>query len=54
MSRKDYVLIANVIANTRNIEQTSRELYAQSFADALAATSERFDRERFIAACLRD
>lgn len=51
MSRKDFVLIAAVIANTRNIEATSRDLYAQAFADALAHANPSFDRERFLTAC---
>src|SRR5215471_6612029 len=54
MSKKDFILIAAVIANTRNIEATSRALYAESFADALATTNPRFDRERFITACLKE
>ena len=54
MSRKDFQLIAVVIANTRNIEATSRELYAQSFANALASAHPNFDRTRFLAACLKD
>lgn len=53
MTRRDFQLIAGVLAETRNIEETSRELYAAAFADALKSTNERFDRERFIAAAMR-
>ncbi len=53
MTRRDFQLIAGVLAETRNIEKTSRELYAAAFADALRSTNDRFDRERFLAAALR-
>lgn len=53
MTRRDFQLIAGVLAETRNIEATSRELYARAFADALVSTNERFDRERFLRAALR-
>ncbi len=53
MTRRDFQLIADVLAETRNIEATSRDLYVRAFADALKSTNERFDHERFIAAAMR-
>lgn len=52
MTRRDYVLIASVLANTARVERTSRVLLAVSFADALVSTNPRFDRGRFLAAAL--
>ena len=52
MTRRDFELIAGVLAETRNIEKTSRELYAAAFARALKGTNERFDADRFIRAAL--
>ncbi len=53
MTRRDFQLIAGVLAETRNIEATSRDLYVRAFADALKSTNPRFDRGRFERACLR-
>lgn len=53
MSKQDYVLIAAVLAETRNIEPTSRALYAGAFAEALAVKNPRFDAKRFLAAALK-
>ena len=53
MSKQDYVLIAAVLAETRNVEPTSRKLLAEAFAEVLALNNPRFDRERFIAAALK-
>lgn len=51
MSKKDYVLIAGVVANTPRVEETSRSLIAAALADAFASDNPNFDRKRFIAAC---
>jgi len=54
MSAKDLALIANVLNWTPRVEPTSRLLLAEAFAEALAATNPRFDRERFLAAALQN
>lgn len=59
MSRKDFELIANVIAEYRSEapgrdrkENAGSEI-ASRFADALQATNPRFDRARFLKACAK-
>jgi hypothetical protein len=56
MSKKDYELIARVLRESRALSTTSGKCYARElaadFAAELAATNPRFDRERFIAACM--
>jgi hypothetical protein len=58
MSKKDYELIARVLRFQRNHIVTSDEAIDQvdqlaaMFATELASTNPRFDRERFIAACM--
>lgn len=54
MTRRDFELIARVLDQTRNIEETSRRLYVEAFANALASTNPRFDRTRFERAALRE
>lgn len=54
MSRQHFQMIADVLANTPRVEAASREVLAEAFADALAATNERFDRKRFLAACMKN
>lgn len=51
MSRKDFELIARVL-RANSSETVVRETLALDFADELAATNGRFDRQRFLAACL--
>lgn len=60
MTRQDYELIARVLRDTYStahedcdeaIVQTDRAALAGAFADELAGTNERFDRERFLKAC---
>ncbi len=51
MTRRDFQLIAGVLAETRHIEETSRVLYVDAFARVLAETNPRFDRGRFARAC---
>lgn len=49
MTRKDFILIASVIAGLKD-----RETVALAFATALAAANSGFDRERFLKACLEE
>lgn len=51
MTRKDFQLIADVIATSWHASAESRRDMANDFADALENTNDRFDRERFLAAC---
>jgi len=46
MTRKDYVLVASVIAQLKD-----KQAVAEAFATALAANNSGFDRERFLKAC---
>ena len=50
MTRKDYVLIAEVLRNQAFISKVDFELLVEDFADALAKENPRFDRERFLVA----
>ena len=51
MTRKDYILIAEVIATSWHTSaETKREL-AVNMADALETDNPRFDRDRFLVAC---
>jgi hypothetical protein len=57
MTRKDYVMIAEVIAdlmadfNNGRSDEVSLSLVAQELADALQADNDRFDSARFLTAC---
>ena len=54
MTRKDYVMIAEVFANFANVcdlEETIGADIARNLADALQADNPRFDRHRFLVAC---
>jgi uncharacterized protein (DUF362 family) len=54
MSKKDFVLIAGVLAASRDcaaVDPLTLRLLALNFADALADTNVRFDRDRFLNAC---
>ena len=53
MSKKDYVLIAAVLATTPRVEATSRKVLAEAFADAIEQREPAFDREHFLAAALK-
>lgn len=57
MTKKDYVAIANVVRST--VTEPSQEvhdpmLYAliSGLCEVFAADNERFDRDRFVTACL--
>jgi hypothetical protein len=50
MSRRHFELIASTI-RALDMPANRREHVARDFADALAATNDRFDRDRFIKAC---
>ena len=52
MTRKDYVLIADVIANSQGLTRGGiMDTLAQRMADALQGDNPRFDRARFLSAC---
>jgi hypothetical protein len=57
MTRKDYVLIADTLANLMSDfnnggeDSVSLSLVAQELADALQADNPRFNRARFLDAC---
>ena len=53
MTRKDFQLIADVVANTlATVKPEARQCLALDFAAALAETNTRFDAHRFVKACL--
>jgi hypothetical protein len=52
MSKKDFEMIARVLREHPHAAGAGRIRLARAFAAELAATSPRFDRERFIAACM--
>lgn len=56
MTRKDFELIAAVLRNAPLHTQGCAYVdeLAEDFADALAETNPRFDRDRFLAAALED
>jgi hypothetical protein len=57
MTRKDYVLIADTLANLMQDfnncgdDSVSLSLVAEELADTLATDNPRFDRARFLTAC---
>jgi hypothetical protein len=51
MTRKDYVIIAEVIATSWHASADSKADLAYKFADELEADNPRFDRDRFLVAC---
>lgn len=56
MSRKDFRLIAETIkllpsTDVNGVDSVRFDALCARFADALATTNPRFNRERFIAAC---
>ncbi len=51
MTRKDYVLIAEVIATSWHANAEAKRTLAISFAEALETDNPRFDSERFLRAC---
>ena len=56
MTRKDFQLIADVLSATRTSpanRMVVKEL-AVTFASELAKTNPRFNKERFVKACLKD
>jgi hypothetical protein len=54
MTRKDFELIAEVIATSWSGSGELKNALAVNMADALQSTNPRFDRARFIAACDAD
>lgn len=53
MTRKDFELIAEIVRTTFPNNYNLRVNIAERFADRLAETNPRFDRERFVEACVR-
>lgn len=51
MTKKDYILIAEVIRGTNTSQKTRREI-AYELAERLQKDNPRFDRDRFIFAAL--
>jgi hypothetical protein len=57
VTRKDYVLIADTLANLMSDfnncgdDSVSLSLVAEELADTLAKDNPRFDRDRFLTAC---
>jgi hypothetical protein len=51
MTRKDFQLIADVIATAWHASEDSRRDLANAMADSLAGTNDRFNRETFLTAC---
>jgi hypothetical protein len=51
MTRKDFQLIAEVIATSWHASSDSRREMAENMAEALAGTNDRFNREMFLKAC---
>ena len=52
MTRKDFELIAAVVANTlATVSDNSRQCLALDFAYALQESNPRFDKARFVKAC---
>ena len=53
MTRKDFQLIADVVANTlATVKPEARQCLALDFANALKTTNPRFNVEMFVKACL--
>lgn len=52
MTKKDFELIATVLQQCVLLDETSRILLAAAFADALKATNQQFNAQRFIRACV--
>lgn len=51
MTRKDYVMIAEVIATSWHDSAETKRTIAQNMADALETDNPRFDTARFLDAC---
>jgi hypothetical protein len=52
MTRKDYVILAEVIKNLDEvIDSYALEVLADNMADALESDNPRFNRHRFLVAC---
>ena len=51
LTRKDFKMIAEIIFNSNKSAEDKLQS-AQSYADALAKTNPRFNRDKFIRACI--
>jgi len=55
MTRKDFQLIADAIRTSRAFSSIeAKTVFADDMCEHLSQTNPRFDRERFIKACLPD
>jgi len=57
MTKKDFQLIADVVKKARNTSMITLDeaaILGHMFSDALARTNERFDKARFINACIEE
>lgn len=52
MTRKDYILIAETV-NRMDLSFANIQHVALMLADSLRSTNPRFDRDRFVAACMK-
>ena len=48
LTKQTFVLIASIV---RELDPVHRPAIAKAFADQLARTNPRFDRDRFLSAC---
>ena len=53
MTKKDYIIIAKVLAAQAQYDANFVRNIAEAFASVLAADNPRFDRVRFLAACYK-
>jgi hypothetical protein len=51
MTRKDYVLISQLMEQAFYLDDSQRETLSKDFADFLSLDNPRFDRARFLTAC---
>jgi hypothetical protein len=51
MTRKDYVMIAEVIATSWHASADSKRDIAVNLAEVFETDNPRFDRDRFLSAC---
>jgi hypothetical protein len=52
MTKRDFELIATVLQGASALAPADLADLAEDFADALKATNQQFNRERFIRACV--
>ena len=52
MQHRHFATIATILRNYRTTDESRKAHVIEHFADELARTNPRFDRSRFIAACV--